>query len=76
MAEKKSDAAEASAGATVEPVAERRAERAKEYGQWVANEAIYVGNALAYNEGDPVPASNVKRHGYDKSGQVRPAKES
>jgi hypothetical protein len=40
----------------------------KEYGAWVATQQIYVGTALAYNEGDPVPASNVARHGYDKAG--------
>lgn len=36
----------------------------KEYGQYVAKEAIHVGNALAYNPGDPVPVSNVELHGY------------
>jgi hypothetical protein len=36
-----------------------RAEQAKEYGQWVATSVIYVGNARAFNVGDPVPASHV-----------------
>jgi hypothetical protein len=46
------------------------AEQAKEYGQYVATQDIYVGVALAYRQGDPVPASNVERHGYDKNQQV------
>jgi hypothetical protein len=41
-----------------------------EYGDYVATEPIYVGNALAYNVGDPVPKSNVSAHGYDQTGQV------
>lgn len=32
----------------------------KEYSQYVAKEAIYVGTALAFNAGDPVPASSVE----------------
>lgn len=69
MADKKPDAE--SAG-----VAARRDERLKEYGQWVATEPIFYDGARAFNEGDPVPAANVRRHGYDKTGQVRPVKES
>lgn len=42
----------------------------KEYGQYVAADQIFHGNALAYNQGDPVPASNVKLHGYDEDGRV------
>lgn len=49
---------------------ELRAAQYDEYSQWIATGPIYVGTALAYNEGDPVPASNVKALGYDKSGQV------
>jgi hypothetical protein len=44
--------------------------QAEEYGQWVAVDAIYEGTALAYNAGDPVPVSNVKRNGYDRLGLV------
>ncbi|GLW32274.1 hypothetical protein [Actinoplanes regularis] len=47
-----------------------RMEQEAEYGQFVATSDIYVGTALAYREGDPVPASNVERHGYDKNGLV------
>lgn len=47
-----------------------RAEQEKEYGQYVAKDDIYVGTALAYRAGDPVPASNVEAHGYDKNGLV------
>lgn len=53
-----------------EVVARRKAQQA-EYGQWVAVQRIYHGNALAYTPGRPVPASNVKRHGYDKRGLVK-----
>lgn len=33
---------------------------AKEYGQFVARDAIDVGGARAFNAGDPVPASSVE----------------
>lgn len=49
--------------------ARREAQRA-EYSQWVAVKRIYHNGALAYTPGHPVPASNVKRHGYDKRGLV------
>ena len=49
---------------------ERRREQQTEYGTYVANQAIYVGTALAYNPGDPVPASNVAALGYEKDGLV------
>lgn len=42
----------------------------EEYGTYVANQQIYVGSALAYDVGHPVPVSNVKLHGYDKNGLV------
>lgn len=48
----------------------RRAEQEQEYGTFVAAGPIYVGTALAYNEGDPVPASNVEAHGYEADGLV------
>lgn len=48
----------------------RRRETAKEYGQFVAAQDIYVGTALAYRDGDAVPVSNVKLHGYEAAGVV------
>lgn len=52
-------------------VADAVASQAKEYGTYVATQPIDVGNARAYNEGDPVPVSNVERHGYEKLGWVK-----
>lgn len=49
----------------------RRQAEAVEYGQFVATQAIYMDGVLAYNAGDPVPASNVAVHGYDQAGLVR-----
>lgn len=44
----------------------------KEYGQYVATQQIYAPNgALAYNEGDAVPASNVKNLKYLELGWVK-----
>ena len=37
------------------------AEQSKEYGQFVATEAIDIAGARAFNVGDPVPASHVER---------------
>lgn len=48
-----------------------RQSQVEEYGAWVAAGDIYVGNALAYTEGDPVPATNVAAYGYDVAGLVR-----
>lgn len=48
----------------------RRRETAREYGQWVATQDIPWGSVVAYRAGDPVPASNVELHGYDKAGLV------
>lgn len=42
----------------------------KEYGQYVAKEQIFHGYVLAYNAGDPVPASNVALYKYDEAGTV------
>ncbi len=50
---------------------ERRAEQLEEYGQWVATAPIMFGNALAYTEGHPVPASAVETYGYDKQHLVK-----
>lgn len=35
--------------------------QAKEYGQFVAAETIYINGARAFNIGDPVPVSHVDR---------------
>jgi hypothetical protein len=51
-------------------VEELRAAQEEEYGTYVAIVPIDVGNARAYNAGDPVPASNVAAHKYDETGQV------
>lgn len=45
-----------------------KAAQAEEYGQHVAVTAIEHDGVRAYNRGDPVPASNVKRHGYEAAG--------
>jgi hypothetical protein len=49
---------------------EYRKAQAEEYGTWIAAEPINAGTALAYNAGDPVPASNVDRLGYADDGRV------
>jgi hypothetical protein len=38
-----------------------RAEQEKEYGTYTAKEAIFIDGVRAFNEGDPVPVSHVKR---------------
>ncbi len=58
-----------------EDVHKRRKEIREDYAQYVATEDIYYDGAVAYRVGDPVPASNVKRHGYDESGVVERAGE-
>ncbi len=59
-----SDPAEAAA------FARYRQAQAEEYGTWVAAQDIWEGTALAYRTGNPVPRSNVERHGYDQRGLV------
>lgn len=56
--------------ATPEEVKSFRAQQEEEWGQYVAAQTITYGGAIAYLPGDPVPASNVKRHGYEKDGLV------
>lgn len=51
-------------------LAERIEAQRAEYGTYRAKGPIFVGTALAYREGDPVPASNVERHKYDAMGLV------
>lgn len=62
--------AESTAEQTTAPSVTYRTAQAAEYGQWIASEDIYVGVALAYRKGDPVPASNVTLHRYDEAGLV------
>ena len=49
---------------------EFREEQAKEYGQFVAAQAIDIEGARAFNIGDPVPASHVER-GVVSADQVK-----
>lgn len=46
------------------------AAQTKEYNTYVATQDIYVGVALAYRAGDPVPVSNVEAHGYAQNNMV------
>lgn len=41
--------------------AEFREEQVKEYGTYVAAQAIFIEGARAFNAGDPVPVSHVER---------------
>lgn len=43
------------------PDEEYRAAQVAEYSVYVANKPINVGNARAFNVGDPVPVSHVER---------------
>lgn len=54
-----------------EALRDARADKLEEYGQFVATQQILVGTALAYDEGHPVPVSNVKRFGYEDQRVVR-----
>jgi hypothetical protein len=42
-----------------------------EYATYVATETILHDGSRAYNAGDPVPISNVEKHGYLQMGVVR-----
>lgn len=44
-------------------------EQRREYGKYVATEAIFIGNARAFNPGDPVPVSHVE-NGVVRKDQV------
>lgn len=50
-------------------VDELRKQRIVEYGQYVAKESIFIGGALAFTEGHPVPATHV-RDGIVSADQV------
>lgn len=45
----------------ITPDEELRRAQEREYGSFVANKAIDIRGARAFNEGDPVPASHVER---------------
>lgn len=51
---------------------ELRAAQQSEYGTYVAKEQITIGGAVAFNAGDPVPVSHVKR-GVVANSQVEKA---
>lgn len=48
-------------------VAQYLDEQRAEWGVYVATEAIHIHGARAFNAGDPVPASHVKRGVVSKS---------
>ena len=54
-----------------EALAYQQAQEA-EYSKWVAKEAIYIGGALAFNEGDPVPKGHVDRGVVNKAQVAAP----
>lgn len=47
------------------------AAQAAEYGEYVAKEQIFIGNALAFNVGDPVPKGHVTREVVSRSQVVK-----
>ena len=47
----------------------------REWSKYVATEQIFIGGALAFNDGDPVPAGHVDREDAPvRKDQVKPAK--
>lgn len=63
-------ALEAEANGLPPALIEQHAEVVKEWNTWVATQDIYFGGALAYREGDSVPAANVEKHHYDELDMV------
>lgn len=57
---------------TPEAAALRKAQEA-EYSAYVATEQIFIGGALAFNVGDPVPKSHVDRGVVDKEQVAKPS---
>jgi hypothetical protein len=49
---------------------ERRAAQREAYGQFVAADSIYIGNALAFAPGMAVPVEHVERFNLEATGQV------
>lgn len=60
---------------TAEAAELRKAQEA-EYSAYVATEQIFVGGALAFNVGDPVPKSHVERGVVDKEQVAKPETKS
>jgi hypothetical protein len=56
--------------ATQEEVAKLAEAQDAEYGVYFAVAPISFNGAAAYNPGDPVPTSNVKKYGYEADGLV------
>jgi hypothetical protein len=56
--------------ATPDEVAKLAEAQDAEYGTFIAAAPIAFNGANAYNAGDIVPVSNVKKYGYDTTGQV------
>lgn len=56
--------------ASPEEVEKLRAALEQDWGTFIAVQPISFNGAPAYNVGDPVPASNVQRHGYEAQGLV------
>lgn len=52
--------------------AELRKAQEAEYGAYVATEQIFIGGALAFNVGDPVPKSHVTRGVVDADQVAKP----
>lgn len=74
MADTSKPAPSTVAEAVTDELADQILAQQKEYGQYVAAHQIFAPNgALAYNEGDAVPADNVKRLKYDELGWVKKA---
>lgn len=48
----------------------RRAAQREAYGQWVADGDIWIGNALTFTDGQPVPLEHVIRFRLDELEQV------
>jgi hypothetical protein len=71
MADKNAPASAAVPLATEAEVAELEQAQAAEWGTWVATQLITFNGVTAYLPGDPVPSSNVERHGYEKEGLVK-----
>lgn len=55
---------------SVDALRKARDAQAAEWSTFVALGPIDHEGVRAYNEGDPVPVSNVARYGYDKDGLV------
>jgi len=48
----------------------RRSQQLVEYGTYIATRTIQIGNAVAFNAGDPVPVGHVEKFGWLETGDV------